>query len=133
MNDNGACLKGTSEIAVEMSEKAHAEEKPASAEAWRAWVMDSVDQGAGALHKWVKGPEVHHQTVATLQDGTLPAEALKVLGKERGTYKGLWGTSHVQNRSHALKCGLVGSIFSPAMNFTSFLRLSCTMPISLLW
>ena len=86
-------LKGKATLAGIHSGKANADERAASAEAWSAWVADSFEQGAGAVHKWSKGPEVQIQKTVALQDGTLTAEPLKVLGKERVAYKSLWAAS----------------------------------------
>ena len=89
----GVDLMGKAALAGIESGRANADERAVSAEAWKAWVADSFEQGAGAVHKWSKRPEVQIQKIVALQDGTLTAEPLKVLGKERVAYKSLWAAS----------------------------------------
>ena len=64
---------------------------------WAKWVEESIDKGAGAVHRWAKVPVAWRPTTTLQCDGTVTSDPLGLLRSERDRWSTVWGS-----RSEAL-------------------------------
>lgn len=75
---------------AQAAEAARAQEHQEARALWHKWVVESLDAGASALHKWTKEPELWVPAEAALTEDHLANAPLAEFAAEREKWKGVW-------------------------------------------
>ena len=89
-NEEDCCALEKLRVKVITLAEAEVRESELARKGWKEWVNESLNAGAGAVHKWTKVPEAWRPTTTLMHDGTVTSDPRELLSAERSKWGNAW-------------------------------------------